>query len=122
MNAADGRGPVDRDVGRMPAGVEAMTKEELWAWFERSARAATLARQHRHDYWTTTTGLSHVLADHGIPDFPTTVEMQRAKIVGLRKQMQQMHAGYRRKIARLERRIAELTPNAEVSGGGTPSA
>lgn len=111
MTQQNPSGPVDRNVGRMPPGVQAMTKEQLWEWFERSSRAAALSRQHRRDYWSITTGLSHALADHTIPDYPATVEMQRAKIAGLRKQMQQMHAGYRRKIARLERRIAALTPN-----------
>lgn len=105
-------GPHEHIVGRMPPGVERMTKAELWEWFERVQRAAGEARHSRQLYWCTTTGLSHVLASRDLPDYPATVEMQRAKIVGLRKQMQQMHAGYRRKIARLEARIAELTPNA----------
>lgn len=37
------------------------------------------------------------------------IEAQRLKIIGLKTQMTQMQKGYRRKIAKLERRIAELS-------------
>lgn len=90
----------------MPAGIEKMSKEELWQWFQRSQRAHGELATTKRFLWTTTTGLHQSYVDGGsIPSYQETIELQRKTILGLRTQMQQMHRGYRRKITRLQRAL-----------------
>ena len=93
---------------RLPSGIEEMSKEKLWEWFERSTRAHRELAAVRGFLWNTTTGLHRAHVERSIPDYRETIELQRVRIKGLETQMQQMHKGYRRKIARLERNIAAI--------------
>jgi hypothetical protein len=81
----------------MPAGVEAMTKQELWNWFHRSTQAAAEQLRLREKFFTMTTGL-HSARSTMLGDPPAIIEAQRARIRGVELQMAQMQKGYDKKL------------------------
>jgi len=81
----------------MPAGVEAMSKQQLWNWFQRTQRAAAETLALREKFFVTTTGL-HPSRSHLLGDPSTTIEEQRKRIKGLEQQMGEMQRGYDKKL------------------------
>jgi hypothetical protein len=93
---------LDNKTAPMPPGVQDMSKEQLWDWFQRSTRAHQELNWSTRRFWSITTGLHGVHVERGVPSPYEAIELQRARIKGLELQMAQMHKGYRKKIAKLE--------------------
>lgn len=97
----------------MPAGVEAMSKQQLWNWFQRTQRAAAETQAMRERFFVTTTGL-HPARSHLLGDPSTTIEEQRKRIKGLEQQMGEMQRGYDKK---LRKAVAHATASCDSAFG-----
>lgn len=79
----------------MPSGVEKMTKQELWNWFQRYARAIAVKSEEEKRFFRLTTGLH----DARMMTNPLEIiEAQRKRMAGLELQMTQMQKGYDKKL------------------------
>lgn len=85
--------------------------EDFW----QNAHAERFAWEKRQkDLFAAATGISH----HGLKwsNHWSTVTAQREKIASLKRQMREMHNGYRRKIARLEAKLTVLQHKLSEKG------
>lgn len=84
----------------IPAGVEAMSKEQIWEWMARSQHAHQQLNDLDRQLFCMTTRLHPSYSK--LWDKPwAVIDLQARRIQGLELQMAQMQKGYKKKFAKL---------------------
>jgi len=96
----------------MPAGVEKMTKEELWQWFARCQHAAKVQNTSDKTLFTMTTALHPSYWQYRNTPW-NIIDLQAKRIRGLELQMAQMQKGYKKKFEKLKRQTEQKGENHE---------
>lgn len=91
---------MDKQLAKMPPGIERMSKEELYDLYHRHMMAVSEQHNQQRMMCGMTTGL-HPSYYRFLNQPQTIIELQMKRIRGLEMQMQQMNKGYQKKFAKL---------------------